>query len=102
MREIFRSRDAFTLLEVIVFTGIFTIVVVAFLGVLVSVTRVQIRQLAEAEVNTQSQFFLQTIQYYVERSATVDIVADSVVSTLTLRMSSSSEDPTTVRLTGTK
>lgn len=96
-----RSLSGFTLLEIIIFTGIFTIVVVAFLGVLVSVTRVQVRQLAETEVNTQSQFLLQTIQYYVERSAAVDISADTAVSTLTLRMSSSSEDPTTIRLSGT-
>lgn len=91
-------RGGFTLVELLVFMGIFTTVVLAFISIFVSVTRIHVRELAAVEVNTQSQFLLQTIQYYVERSSLIEMSADATTSTLTLRMSATAEDPTTIYL----
>jgi type II secretory pathway pseudopilin PulG len=95
------SRKGFTLIELLVFTAIFTIVVVAFIAILVSFTRVQVRQTSVAEVNQQSQFLLQQIQYYIEGSSLVDLEQDASSSTLKLRMSASSTDPTYIYASGT-
>lgn len=97
-----RRRSGFTLIEVMIFTAIFSVVAIAFLWILVSVARIQVRGLAAAEVTTQSQFLLHIVQNYVERSSVVDISAGTPVQTLVLRMASSSEDPVSIRLSGTK
>ncbi len=73
-------------------------VITVFVSVLVSITRIQVRQNANAEVNSQSTFLLQTIQRYVEQSSLVEANSDSVSSTLKLRMASSSADPTIIYL----
>lgn len=88
-----KDRRAFTLIELIVFVAIFAVSMAAFMSVFTSVVSVQVRQSAAAEVRSQSQFLLQTVQYYVERSSLVDLPTDTATTTLTLRMSSSSEDP---------
>ncbi len=89
-----RSRSGFTIFELVIFAAILTLIVVGFLTILVSVTRVNIRQSASAEVNEQSQYVLQTIQYYVEQSSVIDMAANSTTSTLKLRMAATSSDPT--------
>ena len=94
------GRDGFTLLELLVFAGIFTIVIIGFLTILVAVVRVQSRQYGAADVNQQSQFLLQQFQYYIESSSLVDMPQDVPSSALRLRMSASAEDPTIVSLAG--
>ncbi|MDP2598390.1 MAG: type II secretion system protein [Candidatus Liptonbacteria bacterium] len=92
------SRRAFTIVELLIFIAIFVVVVSAFITILVSVTRVQVRQTAASEVNQQSQFLLQQVQYYVERSSLIDLAQDAATSTLRLRMATDSEDPTIIYL----
>lgn len=94
------SRDAFTLVELLIFSAIFSIIAVAFLAALVSTVQVQTRQAAAAEVNQQSQFLLQTIEHYVETSSLVELSSDAATTTLKLRMASSTADPTYIYLSG--
>lgn len=93
-------RRGFTLIEVLIFSAILAIVAVAFSSILISVTRVQVRQQAAAEVNQQSQFLLQTFQRYIETSSLIELAADTATTTLKLRMTSSTADPTYLYLSG--
>lgn len=97
--ELRTRRQAFTLVELLIFSAIFGLVIIGFVTVLVSATSVQTQQLASAGVEQESQFLLQQIQYYVEASSLVDMSQDTSTSTLVLRMSSSSTDPTVITLT---
>jgi len=76
----------------------FAVIVVAFITMLVAILRVWSRQSGAAEVNQQSQFLLQQIQYYVERSSLVELPQDVATTTLKLRMAAASEDPTYIYL----
>ena len=90
----FQSRSGFTIFELLIFSAALAILMMASVAVLVSVTRVHVRQTAAADVSEQSQFLLQAIQYYVERSSVIDLATDATTSTLKLRMAASSTDPT--------
>lgn len=92
------DREGFTLVELLLFAAIFTVAAMILISVLVSVTQVQVRQAAVAEVNQQSQFLLQTVQRYVQESSLVEMDEDVPTSTLKLRVSSSSLDPTFIYL----
>lgn len=89
----------------VVFTAIFTVTIIAFISVLVSITRTQVRQTAVAEVNQESQFLLQSIQYFVERSSLIEAPANSATTTVKLRLptdsGANSQDPTTIFASGT-
>lgn len=93
-------KKGFTVLEVLVYTAIFTLVVGAFITMLVAITQVQTRQSASAEVEQQSQFLLQQLQYYIQGASLVELVQDTATSTLKLRMTASSTDPTIITLNG--
>lgn len=102
------SRNAFTVLELLIFSAIFALVMVSFITILITVLRVQSRQSAAAQVNEESQFLLQQIQRYVQISSLVDdkiygmfIPQDLATSTLKLRMAASSADPTYIYASGT-
>lgn len=96
----FSRREGFSVLELLMFSAIFTVVMIIFVTILVAVVRVQGRQSSVAEVNQQSQFLLQQIQYFVERSSLIDMPQDASTSTLRLRMPAASEDPTSITLSG--
>src|SRR5512140_846673 len=81
-----RKRKAFTLVELVIFTAIFTVTIIAFISVLISITRTQVRQTSVAEVNQQSQFILQAVQYYVERSSLIETPANVATTSVKLRM----------------
>ena len=93
-------NSGFTIMELLLFASIFAITSIAFITVLVSITRVQVRQSGSAEVTSQSQFVLQTIGRYVAQSSAIEIPADVETTTLKLRMASSTSDPTYVYLSG--
>ncbi len=95
-RERRSCSTGFTLIELLLFSAIFAIVITVFISVLVSTTRIQVKQNAQAEVNGQSTMLLQNIQRYVERSSLVEASSDTASSTLKLRMASSSDDPTLI------
>ncbi len=94
------STRGFSLIEVLISSAILAIIMVAFITILVAITSIQTRQQAAAEVNQQSQFLLQQVQYYIERSSLVELGQDAVTSTLKLRMPAASEDPTYIYLSG--
>lgn len=91
-------RKGFTLIELLLATAIFTLVVIAFIGVFVTILGVQARQMSSGAVNEESQALLQKIQYYVALSSFVSSTIDASSSVLTLRMPSSSIDPTVISL----
>jgi len=81
------------LIELLIFSAIFSVTMIVFIAVLVAVTRVQVRESTAAEVNQQSQFLLQTIERYVEQSSAIEMAKDTPGDTLKLRMASLAEDP---------
>ena len=93
-----RRRRGFTLVELLMFIAIFTIIIIAFIAILVAVTRVQVRQSASAAVNQESTFLLQQVQYDVESARLVDATPDVASGSLQLRMASSAIDPTIISL----
>jgi hypothetical protein len=95
-------KAGFTILELVVFSAIFALASISFIGILITITRVQVRQGAAAEVNQQSLFLLQTLQRYIEQSSLVEMDANVATSTLKLRMPVSQIDPTYVYLSGDK
>ncbi|MDE2019473.1 MAG: hypothetical protein KGJ13_03940, partial [Patescibacteria group bacterium] len=78
--------------------GIFSIVVVSFITIFLVITRVQVRQASLAEVNGQSQYLLQELQYYIGRASLISIPQDTPTTTLELRMPDLAEDPTWITL----
>lgn len=93
-------KDGFTVLEIVIFSAIFAIASAVFIGILVAVTRIQVRQSSASEVNQQSLFLLQTIQHYIEKSSLVEMDANTPTSTLKLRMPAIQTDPTYIYLSG--
>lgn len=91
-------RKGFTVMELLIFVAIFSIVMVAFITILVAVTRVQTQQFSENEVTQQSQFLLQQLQYYVEGSSLIQEVTNTATTTLELRMANPALDPTYITL----
>ncbi len=79
-------------------TGIFTVIAIAFITILSTVTQVQVQSSSSAVVSQESQFLLQKLQYYVETASLVDIPTSTPTSTLVLEMATSSLDPTTITL----
>jgi prepilin-type N-terminal cleavage/methylation domain-containing protein len=91
-------RRGFTLIELLVFAAIFSIVVVVFLTVMVEVINIQARETNQAEVQGQSQFLLQRVQYYVENASLVDVPQDTPTATLKLYLGVNAQDPTYLTL----
>lgn len=91
-----RCRSAFTLIEMVIFIAIFTMVIISFISILVSTLTVQTNQSAANEVNQQSQYLIQQIQYYTSSARLIDTPQDVATSTLQLREVYSDIDPTTI------
>ncbi len=91
-------REGFTLIEILIFTAIFVLVIISFTTIFVGISQIAVRGSSSAEVASQSQFLIQTIQYYIERSSAVEITADTATSSLKLRMPSAAEDPVIISL----
>ncbi len=96
LKKIKNQEKGFTLIELLVFSAIFAVVSVTFVAILISVTRVHVRESSNAEVNRQSQFIIHTIQRNIEESSLIDIEVNPITgtittSTLVLRMTSSSD-----------
>jgi len=89
-------KSGFTLVEVLIYTAIFAISAVFLVGILTAITRVQSRQSSVNEVNDQISFVNNTVGRLVRSASLVDMTAGSATTTLTLRMSSSTLDPTTI------
>lgn len=86
------------MIEIMIYSTLIAIVGSVFGGILLSVTKVQNRQTASTEVNQQVNFILQNVQRLIRESSAIDIPAASPISTLTLRMKESAQDPTLIYL----
>src|SRR3989344_5131376 len=92
------ALSAFTLIEILIYTGIFAIVGGMLTGILINAPRVEQRESASAEVTSQLNFVMQTIQRLVRESSNIEIEAGTATSTLKLRMRDSAKDPTYITL----
>ena len=96
-----RKKQGLTLIEILVFIAIFSVISIAFVSILLTVLQVQNRESSRAEVNRQSQFLLNVIQRFVEESSLIETenevtdVGGRLVavptSTLTFRVTSSTD-----------
>lgn len=95
------ARNGFTLVEFLMFAALFVIAILTFIGVLITVVRIQARQNAAAEVTQEAQFLVQTFQRYIEDASIIELERDNPSSFITLRMASSTADPRVICLGGT-
>ncbi len=93
-----KSKSGFTLIELLVAIAIFSVVIVFFITMFLAITRVQVQQSSLAEVNGQSQFLLQEMQYYIGQSSLIDMPQDVATTTLALRMPEAAQDPIYITL----
>jgi type II secretory pathway pseudopilin PulG len=93
-----KKKDGFSLIELVVYIGIFAAASVFMVGILIIFTRINLRQTAINEVNDQVYFVNSTVQRLVKDSSFIDMTAGSATSTLNLRMASSTLSPTKVYL----
>lgn len=91
----------FSLVELLIYVGIFAIAAVFLVSILTVVTQVQLQQTSVHEVNQQLSFVGSTIQNLVQTSDLVDMTSGIATSTIKLRMASSSIDTALVYASGT-
>ncbi|MBI2075185.1 MAG: prepilin-type N-terminal cleavage/methylation domain-containing protein, partial [Candidatus Harrisonbacteria bacterium] len=65
------STRGFTLLEILIYTAIFAVVGTLLTGIVTTVTRVEVRGSASAEVSSQLNFTMQTLQRLIRDSSAV-------------------------------
>lgn len=93
-------RSGFTLVEVILYIGIFTIVTGFMVSILTTTTRIGTQESASAEVTNQLNFVMQTIQRLIRVSSNIEVQVGVSTSTLKLRMADPNKDPTCISLVG--
>lgn len=96
------KREGFSLIELLIYIGIFSASVVFLVGILIVFTRIHVQQTAVNEVNNQVSFVNNVIQQKVRESSLIEMDAGVATSTITLRMSSSSLDKTLIYLDTTE
>ncbi|MEK7554629.1 MAG: prepilin-type N-terminal cleavage/methylation domain-containing protein [Patescibacteria group bacterium] len=110
------NRSGFSLIELLIYIGILAVISVLFIGILTTSTRVQVHEIALAEVGNQANFVLQTIQRLVRESSLVEEVGQDnpgtpnvfegdnndtqeiEISYMKLRMEDFAKDPTCISL----
>lgn len=111
------TKKGFTLVELLLYVAILTIVSGLFAGILATTTRVQVQESAASEVASQANFVLQTIQRLIQSSSNIEEVCPSPstscptgasgdnletstaeIAYLKLRMPVATEDPTCISL----
>lgn len=91
-----KNNPGFTLIEVLIYTVIFAVSSVFLVGILGAITKIQTKQSSQNEINEQVSFVSNSIQRLVRDSSLVDMTAGVATSTLKLRMTSSTLDPTLI------
>ncbi|PIY95761.1 hypothetical protein COY65_02385, partial [Candidatus Jorgensenbacteria bacterium CG_4_10_14_0_8_um_filter_39_13] len=92
----FKSQSGFSLMELLIYVAIFTGSAVLLTAILSSTGRIQVRQSAVDELNQQTFFIQSTIQRLVREASLIENPAGVASTTLKLRMSSSTLDPTLI------
>ena len=65
-------RKGFSLIELLIYVSILGVISVLFIGILTTSTKVQVHEVALAEVGNQANFVLQTIQRLVRESSVIE------------------------------
>lgn len=91
-------KKGFTLIEMLLSLAIFSVIIIAFIGILVVVSQVQVQSSSSTAVDQESQSLLQKIQYYVETASVINIPTSTPTSTLQFDAPSSSIDPSYLTL----
>lgn len=96
-----KKNKGFSLVELLIYVGIFAVAAVFLVSILTVVTQVQLQQSSVHEVNQQLSFVGSTIQNMVQTSNLIDMTPGVATSTINLRMASSSIDTTRIYASGT-
>ncbi len=89
-----RSKKGFTLMEVLIAVGIFAITGGMMASILLISAQSNQHNTASSEVTSQLNFVMQTVGRLVRESSNIEIDSNSSTSTLKLRMSDPTKDPT--------
>ena len=89
-----RTRG-FSLLETLLYLGIFAIIGGSLFGILTNVVRISTQEISGDEVSSQLQFAMETVSRLVRESSAIE-TATTTTGTLKLRMNDPALDPTCV------
>ena len=89
------SKRGFSLLETLLYLGIFAIVGGSLFSILTNVVRISTREVSSDEVSTQLQFAMETVSRLVRESSAIE-TETTATSTLKLRMQNAALDPTCI------
>ncbi len=92
------KKNAFTLIELLIYVGIFAVIAGLVVDILLIMTRVNQRESASTEVTGQLNFVMQRLQQLVRESSNIEISTGITTSTLKLRMKDLAKDPTCLYL----
>ena len=102
MKKIFiKNQNSFTLLEVLVYTGLIGILLAALMNLVFGIFFNYQQGLAQEELNYNANFLLAKISREVRRAKNI-ILPETTGEVLSLEMFLSSENPTSFRLKGKK
>lgn len=91
-----------SLIELVLYIGIFIVVVGVFTAYLTGTLKLSNRESANSELSAQLNSAMQTIGQKIQSASNIEIEAGVPVSSLKLRMKDPLKDPTCVSLSGTK
>ncbi len=95
------GREAFSLIEVLIYIAIFSLSAIFLTAILTTVTQIQSRQTSSNEINNQLTFVNNAVQTVIQQSSLIDMTPGVATSTIRLRMASSSLDPALIYASGT-
>lgn len=91
-----KNKRGFTLIEILIYSAIFTVTAIFLVNILTTTSRIQSRQTAVNELNQQISFVASTIERLVRNASLIENPAGVASTTLVLRTSSSGADPTKI------
>src|SRR3989344_7228154 len=96
-------RRGYTLLELLIYIGIFAVTLSFTIGSIYVASRVQNNQNSSREVSEQSRFVLQKVQQYIRESSLIEVPAtgNDASSTLTVRLKNSLNGRVSIYASGT-
>ncbi len=94
------NRKGFSLLELLLYLGIFAIVGGVMFAILTRSVSVSTTEIANDEVSSQLNTVMQTISQLVKSSSEMDIATSTATTTLKLRMPIAAQDPTCIYMSG--
>ncbi|OGM94944.1 hypothetical protein A2524_03055 [Candidatus Wolfebacteria bacterium RIFOXYD12_FULL_48_21] len=90
-----KHTRGFSLLETLLYLGIFAIIGGSLFGILTNVVRISTQEISGDEVSSQLQFAMETVSRLVRESSAIE-TATTTTGTLKLRMNDPALDPTCV------